>query len=466
MNDELAKAVQGLVDGLQDVAKSSELAAVALNQMSEFIGKIQGQIGSLVALYNPASFDRFKLAADDASAALGAVFVPILDRFRLVVSGLGDLVASLTPNAKAMVAGLAAAGVGMATVTAAAFAFSTLINSAFAGIPAILGAIASGVAGMTFALKDFDDIQKILTAVLSAASRVIADLGDVMVSLVRAVAPLVDVALVALTNSLRLFGDLVRAVAPAIASVAEIAAKVLLPLLGPLGRSLEVVGAAVAAVVGALQPMAAAMSVVLDVVIEIWQIVLGPFVAAWDDAKAAAANLFTELGRLGQSIGAVIRAVGKLANELFAGLAPALTQVVGLITGPLRLGLQILTAGLQALADVLKVINDVVLGSRLQDPFKEGASAGLALRSVQTNSASGILSKAQQSAFGLGKNADPAKETAQNTQSMAQSLADMAGDIRAIKVKLVDQAGGAAAAGIAPGATILDRIFRNMVPGS
>ena len=218
MNDELAKAVQGLVDGLQDVAKSSELAAVALNQMSEFIGKIQGQIGSLVALYNPASFDRFKLAADDASAALGAVFVPILDRFRLVVSGLGDLVASLTPNAKAMVAGLAAAGVGMATVTAAAFAFSTLINSAFAGIPAILGAIASGVAGMTFALKDFDDIQKILTAVLSAASRVIADLGDVMVSLVRAVAPLVDVALVALTNSLRLFGDLVRAVAPAIAS--------------------------------------------------------------------------------------------------------------------------------------------------------------------------------------------------------------------------------------------------------
>ena len=173
--------------------ESMTIFAFSMNQVQELVGRMGSQVGSMVAKYDATSIKRFQLAADDLTATIGYSLRPLLERFTLVVRALADGFASLTPPGKALVAGLAAATVGFAAAAGAAIAFSSVMNSALGGIPAILGAVVGGATGVAFVMKDMAAIQKTLSSVMGSFTVVMNTLGTAAVKLAVAFEPLFGV---------------------------------------------------------------------------------------------------------------------------------------------------------------------------------------------------------------------------------------------------------------------------------
>ncbi len=259
------------------------------------------------------------------------------------------MIASLSPHAKSLVAGLVAAGIGMATMTTLAYGFASAVSTATGGISAALGLVVGGATGMAFAMKGVAEVQKVVEQVMGAFSVVLNALADPMYRLAKAMEPLGP-----------MIGDFANRLAGIIGSVAQ--------LLGP---TIEESGARFVKMFGQIG------NAILKVV---------EAVAPLFAKSVAIAAHFSDLGKaLTIFLDVMVNAITKIAR-----LAEYILDLVALLTG-------------------------AQLGTvDRNNTFQRNASVGASTRDVQFTSASAVLARAQQSAFGAGRDTPEVQELKKN----------------------------------------------------
>lgn len=342
-----------------ELQRSTALLTTGLNQLHSLITQISGQVAAVVKLYEPTAFIKFDLAARDATAALGKILTPALEKFTVLIRGVGDVFASLSPETQKLIQATVAAAVGIGVMTAAVVALDLAINTSLGGIPAILGLVAGGAAGMAFALKDLAAVQ---TAV-QEAMRVLS----VLMNAVGAAAQIVADAFRPVLASLSAVGgqraggqpgpagvveSLAASVLPVIQTVASglaAAFQALLPALRPVIDSLTTLAGTV------LTQLSANFTAMLPVLVEAAQLVAGLIPHLVNVAGA----LFTFQSAILRAVAPGLKAfldalspVGAVIGTLATLVATSLSAVAGLLEG----GARVVTAFLQPLLDVLSEV--------------------------------------------------------------------------------------------------------------
>ena len=217
--------------GLAGVQHGIAALGMSLSTFQGMMGKIGGQIGSYVNMYNPAAFKKFELASNDAMAALGSALVPVLNNFTEMMKGIGKIFVNLTPAGKALIAGLVAGTVAMTSMVAVTYLFSTAVNSATFGLSAVAGLIVGAFAGMAFAMKDTAGVAKMMDKVVSSVTKVINGFGGALGPVVAALTPVVDVLLEAFADSMGMVGQMLIELTPLFEVLAQVLAQVLRVLI-------------------------------------------------------------------------------------------------------------------------------------------------------------------------------------------------------------------------------------------
>lgn len=481
---DLGQHFHHLTSGLQNTAL---VAGFAFSQLSQLTGAIQSQIGTYVALYSPAAMQQFERAVRDLNASIGEAMLPTFERFRVIVRALGDTLASGSPQVRAMVAGLAAAGVAMVVFTASIAALVTVVSIASGGSTiALTAAIGGLVAGLGTAAvtagafsEKIDGFKSAVYSVANVLSKSLEELGDGFGRVMTAIRPVLG----ALSEAGVSFGDMlprlirqgVNTVIPVVTTLAEVWAGLLPSMTSILGAVVAFGGALMQFQSAVLQPILAVVSVLAPIV----KLLLFPLVQA--------AGLFAGLGQVLavvasvtsaitsgplQILSAVFNAIGDAVGsffspltEAFSGLKAALGDLfsvageVASAIGPLirLLGAELAGAfrdsgGLfavfldrlrNALYYVVDAVRDLTaffvrLARQLREFFglpeirggvKPDSSIGKATYDTTTSSIEDVIRRTQEAAFSQGRGLSAADRTAENTDRMATGLDRLSGSV-------------------------------------
>lgn len=481
---DLGRHFNDLTGGLQHTAL---VAGFAFSQLSQLTGAIQSQIGTYVALYSPAAMQNFDRAVKDLNASIGEAMLPVFERFSVIVRALGDAVASSSPMVRAMISGLAAAGVSMVVFTASLAALVTVMSIASGGttiaLTAAIGGLVAGLATAATAAASFG-------AGMGEFKAVVYQIGDVFVGALEALASgfgQVMTAVQPLLTSLsavgesfgaklpQLIGSAVGIVMPFIETFATILAE-LLPTLSQIGGAILAFNVAVIQIgVAALRPVLAIFEALAPVVklllfplvqaanllaglgqalasisSIVGAVVSGPFKVlsavfgaigdavsgffapltdAFDELKAAFGDLFGVFGEVSQLIGPLIQLIG---SELVGTLTDS-GGVFGVFVDRLR----------DALYYVVDAVRDLTsfflrLARQLREFFglpeirgraRPDSSVGKATYDTSSSSIEDVIRRTQEAAFSQGRGLSAADRTAENTDRMAAGIETMSGRV-------------------------------------
>lgn len=217
--------------GLQGLQQSAALAGIGFGILNRALGEISNQITQYVQAFSPTAVKLFNFALLDLQGSIGEILLPVLRNFQVVVRGIADGIASLSPAGRAALAGLAAGTVALVALTAAAVAFSVAVNSALGGIPALLGLVAGTLTatagGAAFALKDQAEVQRLVERVAAPATAALNALGEVLLSLAPVIEAVLVTQLTTVADVLKDLAGVLVALAPLIKIQAEVTGAVL-----------------------------------------------------------------------------------------------------------------------------------------------------------------------------------------------------------------------------------------------
>jgi len=469
------------------------VAGFAFSQLSQLTGAIQSQIGTYVALYSPAAMERFQRAVNDLNASIGEAMLPVFERFRVVVRAVGDSIASLTPSAKAMIAGLAAASVSTVVFTAAIAALVTVISVASGGttiaLTAAIGGLVAGLATAATAAASFGSgmgefkrvvyqiadvfggslealgrgfgqvmtaVKPLLTALSGVGDSLGAKLPQMIEQGIGTVMPFLETFANLWSELLPVFVQIGGAVIAFNAAVLQIGAGVLQPVLTLISALAPVVKILLAPLANALTLVAGLAQALGFVANVVGQLVSGPlklvtavfnsiggavtsFFAPLTDAfgelKTAFGDLFAVFGQIAQLIGPLIQYLGKELGEALKGSGEVLRPFIDRF----RSVIEQVVEGLQSATEFIKRLTRelrVFFGLPELRRVRPGASDGKAATEASTNSIEDVIRRAQESAFSQGRGS-PEEETAKNTAdiavavtSLGKNITDLARDIR------------------------------------
>ncbi len=393
------RALDTLTDGVGALAKAASGARGVLDQ---FAGAVQGQVASLVQGFNPAAVNKFNLAMNDTRAALGEALVPLLGSLTVVMRGVGDVIASLSPQAKAVIGGLVGVGVGFTVVGVAIAAVSASLNSVTFGIPAIIGGLVGGFAALAVTMKPVGEVQELVRQAADALTPVLDALAASVGVAVRAFAPI---------------GDAV------------------LSVVGSLARTIGGVATRVGTLV---ETLAARMKPALDAV--------GLAVSRMADA-------------FGETALAAVDALGAALEVLIPPLMDVLVPALQYAARQTAL----FAATLAGLADAVRELLGTSLAPAAKSTA--GASVGKAVGQVNTGSVEDVIRRAQVAAFAGGGGMTDAQKLSGATNDLAKDIRDLKAEIKLYREWAANkgrQIGQYADAAAHPGRTLYEATIGRM----
>lgn len=459
------KALAACRQELADFSRGVGVAALGLTAAATAVQVAGREISQAVGKFSPGAVTRFTLASDNLTASIGRLLLPVLERLTPVVQTVADAFASLRPEGNQLVAAATAAGAAMGVLAAGIAAAGAAASLAFGGIPLLVGAVAGGMAGLAFALKDTAEVTQIARQVAGEFVRVLNAVGGA----VRVLLPVLEPAVTA-------FGRLASAVADQFVRAV---------LVGAAG--LERVGGVVVRVFDALADAMGPLQPVFDKAAGVVTR-LGATLAEWFGAKVEVlagllADLAPGLESLVESVGELLGSGFELVAEVFDavgqavmdltggadGLNGALEGVAGVVRFVAREVLPALTSGLTRTVSVLSTVFggllDVMLAlttpvrqvvqalaglfsapgfdresvpeDRYGRTFRPGAGEGLAVRGVSSGDQMSAIRRAQEAAFGSGQR--PEVQTAKGVTDMAKTLGEIKTEIRNLPQGLAEK---------------------------
>lgn len=155
---------------------------------------------------------------------------------------------------------------------------------------------------------------------------------------------------------------------------------------------------------------------------------LGTIAAEVTGAIGELQDAFSEVASL---IGDVAADLGAMMRELFDALRPVLTEIGGVLLAPLRFVTSVIRELAAWITRLVAEVRDLLgLPAAHSGPAK--SSEGMAFRQVSTGTTDSFLRKMQESSFGLGKEPDPAKETARSTSTMAEYMRQLVEEVKGL----------------------------------
>lgn len=169
------------------------------NAINAGLASLQRNVARFVELANPAQVMQFNLAVRDMQAVIGQSLTPILKNATNLVRAFADQIVNMSGPAKSGIAILAGLAVGFTVATTAAMALSTVINSAFGGLPLVIG----GIIGLASAFGLFEGITKevktvmdsmggVMELLFSAFNEVMQTLFSIVKNLMPIIVPLIE----------------------------------------------------------------------------------------------------------------------------------------------------------------------------------------------------------------------------------------------------------------------------------
>lgn len=433
---------------LADFSRGVGVAALGLTAAATAVQVAGREISQAVGKFSPGAVTRFTLASDNLTASIGRLLLPVLERLTPVVQTLADAFASLRPRGAVLVGAAAAAGAALGVAAAAAAAFAAAVSVAFGGLPLVVGAVAGGMAGLTFVLKDTAEVTRVARTAADEFVRVL----NVMGAVAKVLLPGLESAASGFGRLAKAVSDqLVRAVlvaAPALEQVGGAVVTVLDALadaMGPLqpvfdkaagvvsrfvGTVTEWVGDKLAEAVGLVADLAPGLESLVESVGEL----LGSgfeFVAeVFDQLVESVGGLVGGAEGLNEVLKDVAGVVRFVAREVLPALTSGITKTIYVVAGVLDILYQVLKALVaparqvaQALAGLFSSDNydrEGVPEDRYSRSFKPGAAEGMAVRGVSSGDQMSAIRRAQEAAFGSGQR--PEVQTAKGVTSMAKTL--------------------------------------------
>lgn len=471
------------------IGQLQNITGLALHSIGQLTGAISANVASFVSLYSPVNVRLFQLALNDLHASIGRALVPLLERFVTVVRSIADVIASLTPTTRNMIAALVAAGVGMVALTVTTEAFSAVVASATGGLSLLFGAIAGGVASVAFVSKDLGSVQQAVQKIGVVGRQVFELLGTAFGRVVTAAGPLIDrVAALAssmvgpltkfLETTVGTVAGLFEQLAPIFEQLAPVVAQALTALLqlssGVQSLQFNLILGPILRLFGALVPVFSLLTAPLRVaasllgtVAQVVGGVLGPALdllltplkvfgeiaaALADTVGQAVADLqdaFSEVGALARDIGSIIM---ELSAEVMKALKPLIRELAGEFVGALKL----IVSGIRELAawikDTVGLIRELLGIEEKPQENPAGASEGLAVREVHQGSLEEAIRRAQASAFIAGRPPEEKPEVKAvghlaNIEGYVKDIKDTLGNLPTVLGNLL-QGGANAALGI------------------
>lgn len=182
----LGEAMGTLGTAAEKTATTLAKSGVALNAFGDVFTKVIGAMGTqltrFVQLANPAVVMRFNMALDNAMSAMGRVFVPVLERFTLIVQKLGNAIESLNPQTKQLLGGLAA-GSGLAGALGAVATAGALVVKVLGGWVTAVVALVGAFAGIVMTMSSGKQIA-------AAFDGVLKQFGAMMETVAKAIVPI------------------------------------------------------------------------------------------------------------------------------------------------------------------------------------------------------------------------------------------------------------------------------------
>lgn len=454
----LGKELSSLSAG---IARAGVASAFAFNELTKFTGAISSTVGRFVEAFSPVTVKRFQYAVADLNASIGETLMPVMTRLTLVVRGMADVFASLSPPARNMIATLAAASVGMVVMGGAVGGLSAVINSATAGLPALLGVLAGAATGVGLMSGTFDQFQEVIREVTVVARQVFETLGGVFQQLFAAAQPLIQALirfaseasgpfLGAIRQMAGSLGDLLAQMVPVVesllpvlievggafqqlqAGMLQLAVAVVGPLLQvvaalapvvqtlllPLTEGVRLLGTLAGVLGGVLGPALQILITPLTVFGELVGALVDEFRDALGELNGAFAELSAVAGEIGRELSAAFR-------ELFEAARPMIDAFKDDLVSSFRVMTDVIRDVAARLSQFVAVLRDLfgIEAAGAADPT--GKSQGKAFRQVSTGSAESMLKKFTENAYGLGSNASPQQQTATNTGKIAGFLERM-----------------------------------------
>lgn len=215
------KLKRGLGETTAQLVALGRLVRTPFEGLDQLIAGINNNVARYVAAFNSAVVVRWEMAVKDTMATIGAQLIPLLEKFTHVLHVVGSVINSLSGPARGLVVGLVGAAAGLTVATVAAVALSTALNSAFAGIPALLGAITGAAAGIFLAAKDAPGMAATLEKLGASVAAVGNALGEVLAPVLEAFAPVIDELLQVFAEDLAVIANAMRDLRPVMEVVAR-----------------------------------------------------------------------------------------------------------------------------------------------------------------------------------------------------------------------------------------------------
>lgn len=447
----------GLVKGVADAA---------FGGLQRLTGAINSTVAAYTQLFNPAATRLLEMAVRDLNASIGEALMPVLRIATAGIRAIADVIASMSPQAKQLVAALALATIASVAMTAAVTVMSAVMNTATAGIPALLAAVVGGVTSLVAIGKPLEQFKKLFQDFSNAIEKVFDLLGSSFAKVSEAAEPLFKLIIGLMASGIERVPGLVEPMIDAfrmlVASLIP-AADAILPALLAVGQAvLNLNVLVVQVIVAALSPLLEVIGLILkpigymvqglavlanvftgfvrllldglvgafrllyapiDAVVKLVQGIVGP---AIDKFRTAVAGLWQSVQ---QVFGLIFDAIARIAQYLLAPI-----QLLGSLLG------QVLIVHLQALAYVIETIATwiTLLEDNIRRLFgiekqeetsrvKPGSSVGKATIQASITSVDAYLDKARTASYGASRgeaNNDPAMQTARHTKSMAEGFSE------------------------------------------
>jgi ABC-type transporter Mla subunit MlaD len=348
---------------------------------------------------------------------------------------------------------------------AAAAAFAAAVSVAFGGLPLAVGAVAGGMAGLAFVLKDTAGVARIARSAADELVRVL----NVMGAAAGVLRPLLEPAANAFGRLAKAVADqLVRAVLVGAAGLEQVGGAVVTVLdaladaMGPLqpvfdkaagvvsrfvGTVTEWVGGWLAEAVGLLADLAPGLESLADAAGELLGAGFGFVAEVFEAMVGSVGELVGGADGLNDALTGVAGVVRFVAREVLPALATGIARTVSVVATVFGYLYQVLDAlvapsrqVVQALAGLFSKDNydrEGVPEDRYSRSFKPGAADGLAVRGVSSGSQSDAIRRAQEAAFGSGQR--PEVQTAKGVMDMGKTLGEIKTEIMNLPQSLAEK---------------------------
>lgn len=451
----LTQSFKTITEGMNLVKGVSDSA---FGSMQRLVGAINSSVAAYTQLFNPAATRILEMAVRDLNASIGEALMPVLRIATAAIRSIADVIASMSPQARALVAGLVLATVSAVAMTAAVGVLSAVMNTATAGIPALLGAIAGGLSSLVVVAKPLDQLQKVFSKVGEIFEKVFDTVGESFAKITESFTPLVElvVKLMAMGADqlpgligplIDSFGQLIKSVIPAMESilpaimavgavieninilVIRLVIAALAPLLEIIGELLKPIAMVVEGLALVGYVITVFVRTVLDQLMAAFKLLQWPMEQV---KKLIEENLGPSMGKLKASMSNLwdsIKQVFGLLFDAFGRIAKVMAEpfikLAQFVGGVLVVALQALAYVIETVASWITTLADnvrLLFGVEKKDDadrVKKGSSVGKATVQASFNSVDSYLDKARASSFGLSRGSDtandPAKQTASNT---------------------------------------------------